>query len=551
MRRAFCVLLLGCASKAEAVPAELATYAPPPREAVVEPGIIREIVDVEGVGAPPNPVRNAETPKEQNRIRVVRYRPASNARPRAILVLLPGFLGGAGSFDPLARAMVRRSLNDPGGAVEAWAIDRRSNYLEDTHGDDVAEVKRDPALAAKYYFEGEPLFGKTFAGFIDQSSLPQAAEWGAAVTLGDLRNVIARVPDRKSRVILVGHSLGATLSEAYAAWDFDGQRGFDDLAGLVMIDGVGGRELDPASAFAEKTYLEGSTDSTNPFAGSGLNTIRKSQPYVSLPFIGVGALENAERMAIATAFTPTAPRIEHDDITSLTAILLGLDRKKIPKMTNRAAFGFAFDDASSVVFIAAISAGRASGGTLERYRGILGGDLLHPTDPAASYDWIDFDKTTPNELSRLSEMARSWYEGPGLNFGEWYFPTRLALDAGVVTSMNIANDDWRAKYGLRARYGADLDLPVLAFAANLTADKPEPDKPATASRYDKLAAMLTKPIGEGRPLAGTKRSDPRAYRLIVRPQFTHIDPIQAADTGEGKTWFDELYTFATTHTPPL
>ena len=548
MRRLAIVLLLGCGSSKTADP-PLETYTPPPREAVIEPGIVREIVDVEGVVAPPNPVRNADTPKEQNRIRVVRYRPESNKKPRAILVLLPGFLGGAGSFDPLARALVRRGLNDPEGAIEAWAIDRRSNYLEDTHGDDVAEVKRDPAIANKYYYEGEPVFGKTFAGFIDQSSLPQAAEWGAAVTLGDLRNVIARVPDAKSRVILVGHSLGATLAEAYAAWDFAGQRGFDGLAGLVMIDGVGGRELDPPSSFAEPTYLEGSTDTTNPFASSGLNTIRKSQPYVSLPFIGVGALENAERMAIATALAPTAPRIEHEDITNLSAILFGLDRKKIPKMTNRAAFGFAFDDASSVVFIAAISTGKPTGGAVGSYRGILGGELIHPTDPAASYDWLDFDATTPNEHSRLSDMARSWYEGPGLNFGEWYFPTRLALDAGVVTSMNIAEDDWRAKYGLRARHGGDLDLPVLAFAAALTADKAA--TPPTASRYNKLQAMLTKPIGEGRPLAGTPRTDPRAYRLIVRPQFTHIDPIQAADVGEGKTWFDELYTFATTNTPKL
>jgi pimeloyl-ACP methyl ester carboxylesterase len=518
MRWLAAILWLGCSSKSAETPAPPETYTPPPRELVIEAGIVREIVDVDGVVPPKNPVRSADTPKEQNKVRVVRYRPESNKPPRAVLVLMPGFLGGAGSFDPLARAMVRRGLNDPAGPIEAWAIDRRSNYLEDTHGDDVAEVKKDPSYAEKYYFQGEPVFGKTFAGYIDQANLPHMSEWGAEVTLGDLRNVIKRAP---AKVILVGHSLGATLAEAYASWDFAGQRGYADLAGLVMIDGVGGRELDAPTTFAEKTYLEGSTDSTNPISNSGLDVIRKSQPYVALPFLGVAALENAERMAIATAFAPTAPRIEHDDITNLSAVLLGIERKKIPKMTNRAAFGFAFDDKSTAVFFAAISAGQPTGGAVGTYRGILGGDLIHPTDLNASYDWLDFDQTMPKEKTRLSDMARSWYEGPGLNFGEWYFPARLSLDAGVVGSMNIAEDDWRTKYGLRARHGADIDIPVLAFAASLTAEN-------GGKRYDKLKAMLSKA---------------KSYQFILRPEFTHIDPIQAADVGEGKTWYDELYGF--------
>jgi len=537
-RAVLSLLLLGCSSSEPAAkPVE--TYTPPPRVQIVEPGIVRELVDVEGVTPPKNPTLDRATPSEQNRVRVVRYRVEGNKPARAIVILMPGFLGGAGSFDPMARALVRRSGAD--GAIEAWAIDRRANYLEDTHGDDVAEVKRDPELARRYYFDGEPVAGKTFTGFIDQSELPHESEWGAETTLGDLRNVIAKVPaaERRARVILLGHSLGATLCEAYAAWDFAGQRGFDELAGLVLVDGVANRELDAATTFSEKTYLEGSPDSTNPFASAGLQTIRKVQPFVALPFLGVAVMEHGERMAVATAIAPSGPRLQHDDIVNTASILLGLKRDAIPKMTNRALFGFAFDDASSAVFIAAISTGHASGGPLGSYEGILGGELVHPTDPNGSYDWMDFDATSPPERSRLSDMARSWYEGPGLNFAEWYFPSRLALDVGVVGSLNIAEDDWRTRYGLRARHGGELDLPVLAFAAELT---PE-------NRFDKLRAMLTRPIGAGRPLAGIERTDERAYRLIVRPQFTHIDPIQAADVGEGKVWYDELAAFIASHTP--
>ena len=38
-------------------------------------------------------------------------------------------------------------------------------------------------------------------------------------------------------VILGGHSLGASLTAAYAAWDFNGKPGYKDVDGLVLIDG--------------------------------------------------------------------------------------------------------------------------------------------------------------------------------------------------------------------------------------------------------------------------------------------------------------------------
>src|SRR4051812_6499556 len=73
------------------------------------------------------------TPDTFNQVQVVRYRVDTGTQPpkaaRAIAVLMPGFLGGAGSFDALARALVRRSTAD--APPEAWAVDRRANLLED------------------------------------------------------------------------------------------------------------------------------------------------------------------------------------------------------------------------------------------------------------------------------------------------------------------------------------------------------------------------------------------------------------------------------------
>src|SRR5512143_3318218 len=90
------------------------SYAPPPASIVVEQGAVairREAFVIDGVAAPANPLANAATPAEQNKLRVVRYRvDADPPLPaRAVVVMMPGFLGGAGSLDSLARAVVRRS----------------------------------------------------------------------------------------------------------------------------------------------------------------------------------------------------------------------------------------------------------------------------------------------------------------------------------------------------------------------------------------------------------------------------------------------------------
>jgi pimeloyl-ACP methyl ester carboxylesterase len=561
------VALTGACSSSSSSPTPAASpppYAPAPASAIVDPGVRREIVLVDAKAPPPNPLTGEATPSALNRSRFVRYRvDASAPKPaRAIVIMMPGFLGGAGSFDPLARALVRRSKDDAAGPIEVWAIDRRSNLLEDTHGSDVAEVRQDTSYAERYYVEGEAVEGKTFAGFKDQSDLPFESEWGMATTIDDLRAVVSLVPaaERKGRVVLLGHSLGATIAEAYASWDFleggaggGSTRGFDELAGLVLIDGVSDHELDAPSAFDTTAYT--ATEPGDVAGGGGafsspnLAKIRKYQPFISLPFLGVAVYEQAERMAMAATFAPAAPRLEDGDLTNTLAIVLGLTSAQIPKLTNEAAFGFAFDDASCNVVIAGVSCGAGKGGPVASYDSLFGPKLIHPSDPTASYTWVPYDQTSPTELTDLRDAARSWYFGPGLNFAEWYFPARLTLDASFVGSLNIAESDLRTTYGLRARHGAALDLPILALAAQLTLDPLVAGAPQTAKSYDKLRAMVAaNPIGAGRPLAGTPRSDERAFQVRLAPGFTHIDPLAAADVGRGKEWFDALAAWVRANT---
>ena len=66
-----------------------------------------------------------------NHVDFVRTRKSgATGNPRVILVLVPGFLGGGATFDPVARDLVR-AFN---GSLEVWAINRRSNQLEDRRG---------------------------------------------------------------------------------------------------------------------------------------------------------------------------------------------------------------------------------------------------------------------------------------------------------------------------------------------------------------------------------------------------------------------------------
>ena len=159
----------------------------------------------------------AAGPGKYDRVFVQKIGPRAAKR---VLVLVPGFFGGAGGITPVARDIVARV---PGLAV--WIVDRRENALEDT-----SVFERGDAQAAFDYY-----LGFQYKAVRDA---PWAGRWGLKVALGDLRRVIlaARAGGRRE-VILGGHSLGASTTAAYAAWDFGGRPGYRDIEGMVLIDG--------------------------------------------------------------------------------------------------------------------------------------------------------------------------------------------------------------------------------------------------------------------------------------------------------------------------
>jgi len=208
------------------------------------------------VPTPPEP-----GPAQFNQVTVHQFGPAS---ARHVLVLMPGTQGGAGDFTLDARYLVKRTPD-----LQVWAIDRRTQAMEDTSMFAAAEKGQVSLQQMFHYYLGWITNGGNPAHhfqFRDANADPYAREWGMGVALNDARAVVlkARAHGRR-QVVLGGHSLGASLTVAYAAWDFNGHPGWKDLNGLVLIDGglLGSFDAyDLAQAQKAVADLQGS----NPFA---------------------------------------------------------------------------------------------------------------------------------------------------------------------------------------------------------------------------------------------------------------------------------------------
>jgi pimeloyl-ACP methyl ester carboxylesterase len=527
----------------------LAACAPPPVDpAVIDHnasglGVRRELMRVPAPAPPPNPVTGVGTPDALNAVTVVRYRVDTGTdtplAARAIVVLMPGFLGGAGSFDPLARALVRRSTKRD--ALEVWAIDRRSNALEDRAGVDAALAAQDANRIGSYYVDAAPLDdGTTFAGFHTQDALSYESEWGLVSTIDDLRAVLALVPaeQRKARVVLVGHSLGAAIVSAYASWDFDGVRGDEDLAGLVLVDGVVG---EPGKPFAlTQAEYETTGLSNGAFGGAKpqLTQIRQTTRFFAFPLLDVKLFPVSIGTALRAQLKPDAVEIDRPRREALELLFLS---SNLPRMTNRAAFGLAFDAATCPVSIAAVNAG-ATDGPLVDATPLFGSDPIQKPAPSTqTFTWTEFDALATPEQTSLSDFALTWTR-PGADFAEWYFPMRLALDSALAATLTLQPNDWPVtQYGVRATRGRELEVPVLVEAAGILK--------GDVGAYEPLRALLA-PVGAGRPNAGAARDDARAFKALSHPRFSHIDPLAGADVAgsEVNAWFDALAAFAKDNT---
>ena len=158
---------------------------------------------------------------------------------------------------PLAKWIVSRT---PGWQV--WSVERRENLLEDQSELNLYKQGKVTSTAAVRLLPRLPQGHQHHAPLPADPGLRRsqfAKQWGMNVAVQDLHTVIGAAKKLGGKVVLGGHSLGGSVVTAYATWNFNGNAGADDLAGLVYIDG-GSRHTpvqrrttgDPGSASAQR-----------------------------------------------------------------------------------------------------------------------------------------------------------------------------------------------------------------------------------------------------------------------------------------------------------
>jgi pimeloyl-ACP methyl ester carboxylesterase len=395
----------------------------------------------------PMKVPPAAGPAKYDRVWVQQLGPSD---ARQVLVLVPGTQGGAGGITPVARDIVRRVPR-----TQVWVVDRREQAFEDTS---VFEG-RNPDAALDYYlgFKYHSVKG-TDAKYV--------AEWGLATQLRDLRSVVKRAHAGGRRVILGGHSAGASTAVAYAAWDFGGHPGYRELDGLVLIDGG------LLGSFSEANLKR---------AKSELADIRSGNVFLDL--LGFGIPE------IAGIFAQTGALYAYERPDALSTLqtfpLLPDQFKPSFPVTNEGLLGYAFDESTSPKALELIH--------------IRAGHLAASGDPRG---WQD------GELTPIRRFAKA-YAGNDPNATEWYYPRRLLLD---IDAANDVRQNAAARYlGLRLEHASQIDVPLYAFSTGLT-------RGAVARGARRLARMSRIPRSVVIDDRKTSHLDP----LSAAPQRNHF-----------------------------
>ncbi|MCL4288531.1 MAG: hypothetical protein KJ006_12920 [Thermoleophilia bacterium] len=363
------------------------------------------------------------TPAELNEVGIVK---TGRLKAANVLVLNPGTSAGGGYFDPLARTIARRLPS-----WQVWSVERRENLLEDQSMVDALKAGRVDGRELFDYYLGylsDPGVTDHYDPVAD-ADVPFARDWGMNVEVQDLHRVVRLAGRHGRNVAMGGHSLGGTITTAYATWDFKGRAGADDLSGLVLIDG------------ASRTTAISPED-----AESALADLQTDSPWIA--FGGIPAPFAGLFGTIGSALTKAEP--DDPSIFRGWPLLPSNLRPPVPA-TNKASFGYATDVATSPPSLVAAQ--------------VHAGRLARAGDPRG---WDRDGAITP--LDRWASMFSGWGL-TGLDGTAWYHPARLTLDASVVGN-GIANPAQQV-LDVHATHGGDLDpsLRIYAFGAALGGDR--------------------------------------------------------------------------------
>ena len=366
------------------------------------------------------------TPAELNTVGVIQV---GSADARNILVLNPGTSASAAYFAPLAKTVVAQ-LPD----WQVWAVERRENQLEDHSVLDQAKQGLVTGQQLFDYYLGWITDSTitTHFQFIPDTSVAFARDWGMQVEIEDLQRVVKLARRGHRRVVVGGHSLGGSMTAAYATWDFHGKAGARWVRGLVFIDGGSG----PTPITADQ-------------ATTSLTTLQTSTPWLTFggipaPFSG---LFNATG-SLGALIDPDSPSIGQ------AWPLLPANLKPPVLVTNLGQYGYALDVKTSPPSLIAAQAHL--------------GQLDETGNPP--FGWDSTGALTPIQryADMFSGLTLAQDDGLfGLDGTAWYHPQRLTLDAGAVAAGNA--NPAQAILDVHAIHGDDLPrrLKIYAFGAAL------------------------------------------------------------------------------------
>jgi len=313
----------------------------------------------------------------------------------AVLLVMPGIYEGANAFEYIARQMIYVAKTYYEKDFEVWAVDRRSNCLEDLAGFQAAEEvsTADEAMDVMldYYYEQQPIDGKTFEGFLKPKDIPFVAHFGLALATEDMFTIMEHmIPDRtvrKKKLFVGGHSLGGTHTSVFSAWDKDGNpettedAGFNNIAGVFALDAF----VTPISEVTESAMDSMSIPESlsNSFAKFGYQSLVAGFESGFLPPVLPVLLDGEvsalpEALGILAHKAPDAESVvlKHMPQSQNLKLMLQLYHSRRLsdflkgvsilnyRYTNEALLGLIFDDNSSPISFLQASIGFAHGGKI-------------------------------------------------------------------------------------------------------------------------------------------------------------------------------------------
>jgi pimeloyl-ACP methyl ester carboxylesterase len=480
--------------------------------------------------------------------------------PRVIMILIPGFLGGAATFAPLAEQLVR----EYGRELEVWVVDRRPNQLEDRRGAlHAAEGSPQEMLeGVQFYFpdldrapQGNFPGGEDFDidgdGNLDPPfELPDAlgasrsfvklaqddvrfmAHWGVDTYARDWKILVDRarsIVGEDGLVLFGGHSLGTGWAGIFAAYDFDPGPGngnvdaaFEKIDGLVLLEGGGpGAGSNPPTP---SEYAATIADLEAPGGGD----VYLANAFGLLPVVDLGAA--GELAGVLGTFDPDSASVLQNTSFGATLSLI----IQAPA-TNRSVVGFFLDDEFTPNVSFRTSLGFSDDGT-NFYVPSL--DAYIPQGQGTPRLWKEFDDPTlptcppavqavspgcaildngprpgptdppqvwglEREVSDLDDLLRLLFTNG--NLSEWYFVgPRASLDFRFGRDSTSLGDESL----LAVTQNANVDVPVVCIGGSngLT--------PTETSFANYLGSIAT-------PAA--------AQRIEIIEGYAHFDILMASD----------------------